>query len=173
MPDWESIFALTLPIGELVVRGSATFLALLVLMRVVGQRESGGLGITDVLLIVLVAQAAGPGLHGDAQSVGDGLVVVVTILFWSLLVDALGYRWPALGRVLKARPKLLIEDGRLNRSVMRREMLTEEEVASQLRLQGVDDIAVVRRAHIEPNGMISVLRRDGAPTHAPEPPGSR
>ncbi len=170
MPDWGSIFDVTVPVAELVVRGTVTFLALLVLMRVVGQREAGGLGITDVLLIVLVAQAAAPGLHGDAQTVGEALVVVATVLLWSLVVDAVSYRWPRVGRVLKARPKLLIKDGEPDRKVMRREFMTDEEVASILRLQGIEDIAEVKRARIEPNGMVSVVRRDRGETEAPDPP---
>ncbi len=74
--------------------------------------------------------------------------------------------------MLKARPKLLIEDGEPNRKVMRREFMTDEEVASILRLQGIEDIAMVKRARIEPNGMVSVVRRDGGETEAPEPPAA-
>lgn len=96
---------------ESVVRGTVTFLVILLLMRAVGQRESGGLGITDVLLVVLVAEAAGPGLQGKASSVADGVVLVVTMLFWSVVVDALAYRFPKFGHVLKARPKPLIDQG--------------------------------------------------------------
>jgi uncharacterized membrane protein YcaP (DUF421 family) len=67
VPDGGSIFALTAPIGEVIVRGTVIFLALLVLMRVVGQRESGALGLTDVLVVVLIADAAaGPRAQGAA-----------------------------------------------------------------------------------------------------------
>uniref|UniRef100_UPI0008324B7F DUF421 domain-containing protein n=1 Tax=Rhodococcus phenolicus TaxID=263849 RepID=UPI0008324B7F len=123
----------------------------------VGQRESGGLGITDVLLVVLVAEAAAPGLHGEATSLADALILVSTILFWSVCVDALAYRFPRVARTVKARPRPLIENGKLNRRLMRREFMTREEVESQLRLHGIDDISGVERAYLEPNGMISVL----------------
>lgn len=36
-------------------------------------------------------------------------------------------------------------------------------------LHGVEDIAQVKRACIEPSGMISVLRKDGGEVEAPEP----
>lgn len=160
MAEWQSIFVPDLPLLEAFVRGTVTFLVLLVLLRLVGQREAGGLGITDVLLIVLVAQAAGPGLHGAAGSVTDGVVLIVTILFWSVVVDALAYRFPRVAALLKARPRSLITDGRPNRKVMVREFMTDDEVLSQLRLHGIEDITVVDRAYIEPNGMISVIRRD-------------
>jgi uncharacterized membrane protein YcaP (DUF421 family) len=97
-------------------------------------------------------------------------VLVATILLWSVAVGAAAYRFPRLARVLKARPRPLIEHGRLNHSVMRREFMTRDEVRSQLRLHGIADIALVERACIEPNGMISVLRRDSADTEPVEPP---
>lgn len=168
--DWESIFAPSAPLPEGFVRGTVTYLGLLALMRIVGQRESGGLGLTDVLLVVLVAQAAAAGLNGGAESIADCAVLVVTVLFWSVAVDALAYRFPRMAVLLKARPRALIENGELNRRVMRREFMSYEEVRSHLRLHGIEDIAVVDRAYIEPNGMISVIRRDHTDTEPVEPP---
>lgn len=93
-----------------------------------------------------------------------------TILFWSVLIDAIAYRSPRLAGLLKARPRPLIASGRLNRRVMRREFMTDEEVRSQLRLHGIDDITQVEQAYIEPNGMISLIRRDRNETESVEPP---
>jgi uncharacterized membrane protein YcaP (DUF421 family) len=47
--------------------------------------------------------------------------------------------------------------------------MTDDETASILRLQGIEDTAIVRRAHLEPNGMVSVLRRDGEEAKLPPP----
>lgn len=49
MPDWHSVFAPTVPPLELVLRGTITFLALMAMMRLAGQRESGGLGLTRMV----------------------------------------------------------------------------------------------------------------------------
>jgi uncharacterized membrane protein YcaP (DUF421 family) len=48
------------------------------------------------------------------------------------------------------------------RRQMRRELLSEEEVMSRLRQQGIDRLSDVRRACIEPDGHISVVKRAGA-----------
>jgi len=101
VPDWQSIFDPNLSFAEAFVRGTVTFLAMVVLMRVGGQRESGGLSLTDGLFVVLVAEAVAAGLHGDAKSVTEGIVLVATIVFWCVLVDAIGYRYPRLGVVVK------------------------------------------------------------------------
>jgi uncharacterized membrane protein YcaP (DUF421 family) len=161
MIDTEALLSTSVPILETFLRGTITFFGLLaMMMRIIGQRESGALGITDVLLVVLVAEASAVGLHGTATSVTDGLLLVARILFWSLVVDAISYRWPAAGRLLKAQSRVLIDKGVVNRSVVRRELMTHDEVLAQLRLHGIDDPSEVERACIEPNGMISVMRRD-------------
>ena len=126
-------------------------------LRVVGQREAGGLGLTDLLVVVLIVDAASAGLTGEASTIRDGFILVGTILFWSVVLDAISYRWPRLGRILKARPKPLIENGQLNRRVMRRELMTDVEVYAQLRLHGIEHLHQVHRAYLEPNGMISVV----------------
>lgn len=95
----------------------------------------------------------------------------VTILFWSVVVDAISYRFPGFSHLVKARPKPLIRDGKLDRHTMRREFMSREEVESQLRLHGIQDISRVQQAYLEPNGMISVLTRDGtqnSPAERPE-----
>jgi uncharacterized membrane protein YcaP (DUF421 family) len=169
MPDWLDMFSLSAPVLEQLVRGTVTYLALLILMRLVGQREAGGLGLTDVLVVVLVADAASSGLTGSADSIGDGLLLACTILFWSVAVDALSYRWPRFSRLVKARPRPLIRDGEMNRRTMLRELMSEEEVISQLRLHGVENPKQVARAFMEPNGMISIVRREGEPDGPAQP----
>ncbi len=64
--NWNEIVLPSAALVELIARGSVIYLALILLIRVVGQRESGGLGLTDILVVVLVAEAAGAGLIGDA-----------------------------------------------------------------------------------------------------------
>lgn len=169
--DLTALFQPSVPLVELFLRGTVVFLGLMLLLRVVGQRESGGLGLTDLLVVVLIADAASSGLTGDADTLADGFLLVLTILAWSIVLDAVAYRWPRLGRILKARPKPLIEDGRLNARVMRRELMTEVEVFAQLRLHGIQDISNVHRAYLEPNGMISVVPQgDVDTTDGPDPP---
>lgn len=155
--DWNTILLPSAPVLGLIVRGSLTFLALMMLFRLVGRREAGGLGMTDLLVVVLVADAAGAGMTSETETVADGLVLTVTMLFWSVALDAAAYRWPGFARVVKARPRPLIRDGRFNLRLMRREFMSEEEARAQLRLHGISDPSLISRAYLEPNGMVSII----------------
>ena len=169
MSGWLEMLVLSIPLLELVARGTVIYLALIVAMRVVGQREVGGIGMTDLLVVVLVVEAAGVGLRGETTSIGDSLVLVATVLAWSVAIDAITYRWPRVAKLLKARPKAIIRNGTFDRHVMHREFMTRDEVLSQLRLHGITDPAAVHRAYIEPNGMVSVIRQDEGAVDEPPP----
>jgi uncharacterized membrane protein YcaP (DUF421 family) len=109
-------------------------------------------------------------MAGNASGVGDSLVLIATILAWSLALDAVAYRWPALGTIIKSRPKPLVVDGRINQRALRNELMSRDELMAELRLRGITEIAEVARAYLEPNGMVSVIRSDaGEPEDRPEP----
>lgn len=167
--EWVELFVPAVGVWELILRGTVTFLGLMLLYRLVGRREAGGLGITDLLVILLAVDAASVGLTGPSSTLGDSLVLVLTVMFWSVLVDAVSFRWPRLGLLFKARPRPIIEDGRLNHRAMKRELMSADEVESQLRLHGVRDLADVERAFIEPNGMVSIVTREEPDNPEAEP----
>lgn len=154
---WHEFLMPSTPILELIARGGITYLMLVLLFRIVGRREAGGLGITDLLVVVLVADAAGAGMAGESNTVADGMVLTVTMLFLSVVLDAAAYRWPRFARVIKARPRPLVRDGRFNYRLMRNEFMSEEEALAQLRIHGISDPSLIKSAYLEPNGMVSIV----------------
>ena len=122
------------------------------------------------MVVILVGNAVAQSMSTGYLSIPEGLILVATLLFWSVVLDAAAYRFPRLGRLLKARPRPLIEDGKVNQRSLRRELPSRDELEAQLRLQGVNDVSQVGRAYLEPNGMISVFKREGDNGPAPEPP---
>jgi uncharacterized membrane protein YcaP (DUF421 family) len=159
--DWKTLLTPSIPLAETIVRGSAVYLSLFALLRVFLKRVTGTVGIADLLMIVLIADAAQNAMANDYTSITDGLILVATIIFWNYTLDWLGYRVPLLQRFVHPPPLQLIKDGRMLLHNMRRELITRDELMSQLREQGVDDLATVQEAHMEGDGRISVITRDG------------
>ncbi len=157
--DLLAMFQFEGDVREMLIRGTVVYWALFLLLRLAGRRDVGSLGVADLLVLLLVADAAGTAMTGDSSSITDGLVVVATIVGWSIVVDRLGYYFPPLRRVLEPSRVLLVADGRINRRGMQQEMLTRGELYQHLRLKGIDDICEVKRMYIESNGEISVLRK--------------
>jgi uncharacterized membrane protein YcaP (DUF421 family) len=166
--DWRELFVPTVSVAELVIRGSVMYLVILTLLRVF-RREAGALSIPDLLVIVLVADAAQNGMAGEYLSITDGIILVVTIFSWNYVLDWLAYRFRWMHRLLHPRPLPLIEDGRVNRRNLKAEMLTVEDLRALLREQGVESVSEVRRCFIESDGQVSIIKREAGE----EPPPHR
>lgn len=159
--DWHALFVPTLPFAAVFLRGTIVYLTLFALLRFVPNRMSGVVSTTDLLMIVLIANAAQNALTDDYKSITDGIGVVGTIVFWSFSLNWLGHRFPRFQRLLRPQPLPLVKGGQLLRHNMRRELITEDELMTQIREQGIADLADVKAAFMEADGQISVIPLDG------------
>ena len=158
--DWQSIFIPTISLVELVIRGTLMYFVLFGLLRLVLKRQAGGIGTTDVLVIVLLAEVSGKGFTSDYTSVVEGTVIIATVLFWSYVLEWAGHKYPAVERILRAQTLMLIQNGKMLRKNMRAELVASEELMAQLREQGIEDCSQVKKAFMEADGKISVVKFD-------------
>lgn len=159
--DWDSMFTPSGSIFEPLIRGSIIYLGLFILLRIF-RRQAGSVTIADLLLIVIIADAAQNGMAGEAKSVTEAMLLIVTIVFWDYALDWLGFKSQLMSRVLDPQPILLVKDGRMIKRNMDKEMITEDELMSNLRQQGVDDVSEVKQSCLESNGEFSVIKVDGS-----------
>ncbi len=157
-PDWTQVFRFETPILELVARGSLMYFAILALLRLMPRRSGGELARMDLVFLLLIAEAATHAL-GGYSSVTDALIVILTLMAWDYLINALSFRFPFVERLISARAVPIVRDGRILMRNMRREYITEDELMGALRRDGVDDLARVKAAFVEGEGRISVVTR--------------
>jgi uncharacterized membrane protein YcaP (DUF421 family) len=156
MPDWHAMFSPSGSLPEIVLRGSLIYLAIFVLLRLL-RRESSSINISDILVLVLVADAAQNGMSGEYKSIPEAVLLVLTILVWTVAMDWLSSRIPFMGKLVHPPPVELVKDGQLNLLNMRRNYITREELMTFVREAGVDTLDKVRGAYLEGNGDVSVI----------------
>lgn len=156
---WHDMVVPTHSVAEMVVRGTIMYLAIFAMMRFILKRQSGGLTTPDLLLTVLLADAAQNGMANEYRSITEGIALIATIIFWNLAIDWLEFHFPAMERLLRPAPLLLVENGRVLRRNLRREFVTMDELLGRLREEGVEGPDEVERAFLEADGAISVKKR--------------
>lgn len=169
-PDWAGMFNFSTPPLEILIRGTLMYWFIFIVLRVAGRRNIGSLGVADLLVVVLIADAAQNGMSGDYLSVIDGMILVATIVGWTVFVDRSTYHFPSLARILSIDHVCLVRNGKILRQNMKKEAITHEDLMAELRISGIDDLAQVRRAYIEADGSISVLPakcQERSSTHPP------
>lgn len=154
--DWSHIFALETPLVELILRGGVLYFGILFLMRIMPRRTGGELATMDLVLILLITEAASHAL-GDYTALSDGILLILIIIGFNYLVNALSYHVSFIERLVSSPPLQVIRDGQLLRRNMRREFLTEVELMSYLRQQGIEEIKDIKAAYVEDEGKFTVI----------------
>ncbi len=156
--DFDAIFGMTMSPVEIVIRGTAVYWLLFLIFRFVLRRDIGSVTIADVLVLILIADASQNAMAGEYHTVSEGAVLISTLVGWNYALDWASFRFPGLGRVVSPPPLLLVRNGKVLLRNLQQELMSTEELLSKLRTQGVDDVKIVRKAYMEPDGSISVLK---------------
>jgi uncharacterized membrane protein YcaP (DUF421 family) len=165
--NWDSLFGLHIPVLEIVIRGTAVYWFLFIVFRSILRRDVGAVGIADVLLLVLIADASQNAMAGEYRSITEGALLVSTIVGWNWVLDWASAKSEWVAHFTTPAPLTLVRNGRVHHANLRREMLSMEELESKLRLEGVEKLADVKIARLEPDGEISVIRVGREPGQRP------
>lgn len=164
------LFQVHVPAHELILRGTLVYWLLFLIFRFILRRDVGAVGIADILLLVIVADAAQNAMSGGYDTVAEGAILVGTIVAWNWLLDFLSFHSKAIRRFSTPSRLTLIQKGKLLRRNLRREFITLDELHEKLREHGIEDIGEVKVAYLEGDGEISVIRNSGQPE---KPPASK
>lgn len=159
---WTDLVIPTHSILEMVVRGTVMYAALFIVFRFLMKRHTGSIGIADILLIVVIADASQNAFAKEYTSITEGVVLVLTIVFWAAVIDWLAFKSKTLARLIESPPIPLIRNGRILHRNLRQEFLSRDELDAQLRKAGVGNVSEVKEAWMESDGEISVIRSDDA-----------
>jgi uncharacterized membrane protein YcaP (DUF421 family) len=157
--NWHTVFSFDTPFVEILVRGSLMYLGLFAMMRFVLRRESGNVGITDTLVVVLLADAAQNGMADDYKSIPDGLLLVAVILGWSHVLNFLAYHSPFFHRLMRSPKLLVVKDGKILRKNMRKELITFDELMTEIRKEGYTGVEEIESGYMESDGSFSFIEK--------------
>lgn len=154
----EALFALEVPVWEIVLRGTLVYWFLFLIFRFIVRRDVGSVAIADVLLLVLIADASQNAMAGGYKTVSEGALLVATIVSWNYLLDWASFRFEWVRRLAEPPPLPLVWRGRILYRNLRKEFLPVEELKAHLRQKGIEDLSQVKAAYMESDGSLSVIR---------------
>ena len=142
---------------DIVLRASAAFVFVFVLLRVMGRRELSTLEPFDVILLVVIGDLVQQGVTQSDMSLTGMALAVGTFSLLVIVTSWLSFRFKAARKVFEAAPIVILEHGRAVEKNLRAERLTLEEVASAARTQQIASLDDVEWAIVEPSGQISFI----------------
>jgi len=143
----------------LVVAGTTAciYLFLITILRLVGRRQLAQLSALDLVVVLLLGSTVETAMiHGDT-SLAAGLVSAATLLVLNRLLNTVFLHSSRLSHLVNGGPILLVHDGHVIPSHLRRVGLTGSDLEAALRSRGYEGPAGVEHAVLETDGTISVL----------------
>jgi uncharacterized membrane protein YcaP (DUF421 family) len=144
---------------DIVVRAVFAFLLVFLITRIVGRRELGTLEPFDLILLVVLGDLIQQGVTQSDYSVTGMTLAVGSIALMTVLVSYLSFRFRRLRPLLEGEPIVMVQDGKVLDRNLKRERLTEEELAMEARLQQIDSLDKVEWAILEKGGQISFIEK--------------
>ena len=143
---------------EIVLRASVTFAFLFVLTRGLKRRALADMAPFELILLTTVGDMVQQGVTEEDYSLTGSLLAVSTIAFWVSVLTWLTWRSGRARRVIEGLPLVIVRDGQPVDRALALEHLPLAEVHEAARQAGIDDLADVRVAVLEPSGKISFIQ---------------
>ncbi len=162
LPVAASMWKLSQPWWEFVLRALAVYLFLLVSLRLTGKRQVGQLAPFDLVLLLVLSNAVQNSMNAGDNTVTAGIVLVLTLLAVNGFVGWLTWRSKRMEIIFEGKPQILIHNGDVDEGMMRRQRITRHELLSAVRTVGLTDFTQVRVAILENTGRINVIPKPHA-----------
>jgi uncharacterized membrane protein YcaP (DUF421 family) len=144
---------------DIVLRALALYVFIVLVMRVIGRRELSSMTPFDLVLVIILGDAVQQGLTQDDYSVTGAVLAVSTIATLQVFTSYLSFRSKQARRVLEGDPVVIVERGEIVRENLKRERMTQDEVAEEMRQQQISSFDEVEWAILESNGSISFIKK--------------
>ena len=143
-----------------IIRTLIIYVTMVVSMRIMGKRQLGELEPAELVVAVLVSDLAATPLQELGTPLSYGLVPVFTLLFCEVIVSAAVLKFRGVRKIVSGSPGVIIENGKIDRAVMKKNRYTIDEMMEHLRKSGIVDVSTVKFAILETDGTLSTILYD-------------
>ena len=139
--------------------GAATYVTLVLLLRLGGKRVLAKLNAFDLVVTVALGSVLATAVLSKDVTFVDALTGMVLLVAAQWLVTRVTTSLPGGRRFLNAEPTLVLADGEIVESAMSGVRLTEGEVMQAVRSSGQGGFDAIAAVVLEPDGSLSVIPR--------------
>jgi uncharacterized membrane protein YcaP (DUF421 family) len=144
-------------LGRTALVGTLAYLALVLLLRASGKRTLSKMNAFDFIVTVALGSTLATVLLSSSVSLARGVLAFAVLISLQFVITWLSVRSPAVRRLVKAEPTLLVHRGEFLAGAMKQERVTEEEIRAALRAEGIAAVDSVEAVVLETAGDLSIV----------------
>src|SRR5215467_10305037 len=124
---WRDLLHPDVSILEKIIRPVLVYFFLVVCLRLAGKRELAQLNPFDLVVLLTLSNTVQNAIIGNDNSVVGGVIGATTLLTVNYIVVRFLYSHETLDRLVEGDPELLIENGKIRRNLLKKELITVNE----------------------------------------------
>jgi uncharacterized membrane protein YcaP (DUF421 family) len=145
---------------SLLVRTVIIYFVVFLIMRFMGKREIGKLSVLDLVISVMIAEIAVIVIEDVGRPMWDGILPMVVLMLIQVGSAIVSMKNRKLRLLLDGKPNVIIDKGKINKDIMRKQRYNLDDLMLQLRENKISSVADVEFAILETSGKLSVIPRE-------------
>tara|TARA_A100001391_G_scaffold204318_1_gene199569 strand:- start:1299 stop:1844 length:546 start_codon:yes stop_codon:yes gene_type:complete len=159
VPEPVNIWSSWPRIAEVAANALLFYILIVVMVRVVGKRTTSELNNFDWIINVVVGSLAASGILLSNVASLDAIAAIIVLATCQYVTTMMVQRSKTIANIIKAKPTLLTHKGTYLRDAMKRTRISEEEINTALRRNGITENGDANWVVLETNGELSVIPR--------------
>ena len=131
--------------------------ALLIMLRASRKRSLSKMNVFDFIFIVVTGELIAIMVMDENVAFAEGMAGVAVLLGLQVLISWLTTRSKSVEHWINGEPSLLMRRGRFLQGEMKAQRITENEILSAIREEGLADLDQVEAVVLETNGSLSII----------------
>ena len=139
------------------IRRIILYVAVLISLRVMGKGEIAEMNCFDLVITLLIAEVASTPMENNDIPLLYGIASLIGLVFIQTVISVISLKFRSISRFVSGKPSILINKGKIDYKILKKEKITIDELLEQLRIQGYFNIKYVQYALLETDGNLSVV----------------
>lgn len=133
------------------------FTLVILVMRIMGKRQIGQIQPFELAVSIMISELAAVPMQNTGIPLVSGIIPILTLLLAQLLISFVSLKSSRVRGFICGKPRILIKNGKIQESNLRKELYTLNDLLEQLRIKSTPNIADVEFAILETNGELSII----------------
>ena len=139
------------------IRSIILYVAVLISLRVMGKGEIAEMNCFDLVITLLIAEVASTPMENNDIPLLYGIASLIGLVFIQTVISVISLKFRSISRFVSGKPSILINKGKIDYKILKKEKITIDELLVELRRQGYFNIKYVQYALLETDGNLSVV----------------
>jgi uncharacterized membrane protein YcaP (DUF421 family) len=146
---------------DIVLRAAVAYVFIIFMLRIIGRRELSSLGPSDLVLLVVMGDLVQNGITQSDDSVTGIFLAISTFAMLTVAMSFLTFKSRRAQTVIEGAPLILVQDGKAVNKNLRSERLNLDDIAEEMRGQGIENLDEVKWCVLETSGTMSFVKKSG------------